>query len=271
MSRSMESKLQEILAHSPQRRENLPYPQRTDDCPSLARFPGGVQDGWGDKRDHVSHCDYCQHRTAKQWVIAPPRVLDVARYLAGTSPDEQAMDIYLAWPDGQRGRQLLKSGYVRALAELLRAASAAESAIASFTDLSGQLARTALGPALATRSIAVQDWLQQLEPLGGPHGAAVATPDREAESYTVTLTADGPLTVVLVASDGVVSISAVAPSDHSERRVRVEILLEAGDALARELTLHEQQEGVAKAEAEVELSNARGQLANSTLLVAWIS
>jgi len=116
--------VQELLAFSPQDRSHLPYPERTPECPSLPRFAQAALSGWrGDERSHVSGCDHCQHLTAKQWLITPPKPLTLALYRAGQSPDEEAMAIYLSWRESNDARRLLRESlYVRALAEIFRGA-----------------------------------------------------------------------------------------------------------------------------------------------------
>jgi hypothetical protein len=80
--------------------------------------------------------------------------MDLARFIAGQSPDDEAMQIYLSFKDAGESRQLLRSVYVRALADLFRMAEAADQSrnelLYGLAGLAANFAHVILAPAAST-------------------------------------------------------------------------------------------------------------------------
>jgi hypothetical protein len=290
MNRPDDILVRDVLAFSPQPRPHLAYPKRTDDCPSLARFPEGVSNGWSKKEDdrvHVSGCPYCKLRTAKQWVITPPTPLTLAFYLAGESLDEEAMGIYLSWPEGDGARRLLqRSVYVRARAILIRGKEAAKEAGAKIKGFGAESWRAGLelarqlepsyasggsSRAVRTRGSSNQQPAPRVRDVAGH--VSVGTSFEEGTELLGVATRDHSVTaeVALLTSDSL-KIHVSSAIENSGRRVLVELVPEEGESVQVEFQLAGQEAAdLSESEQVVMVPNMSRFLRNSSLLVAWIS
>ena len=291
MHRSTEFRLQSLLAVAPRPAAEPGYPTRTPFCPSLARFRQGVGSGWGrDERAHVTGCPYCQHRTAKQWLFTPPGPVDLACYLAGLSPDSEAMGIYLSWPEGEALRLLQFSAFVRALAEVFRVSTHAAQGLrgiaADFPILLPALpagaVRTRGG---AVRGMPAEGLRTRGDAVGGKPVDVAARADRAAAGWILLAETlpEGPLRVV--AADGSVSAelerlplgmlrirASAAGGENAGRRVFVEALPRQGEPARFALELRQTPGGdAAEADLSAPLADAETLLHGAALLIAWAS
>jgi HEAT repeat protein len=93
------------------------------DHPLMARFAEGVRGGWRpEEREHVTHCDFCQHLVAAEWSVRHPEIKTLAAYAADSDafPDAAAMRRHLETHDCRRCVLLSRSTLVKALAALIK-------------------------------------------------------------------------------------------------------------------------------------------------------
>src|SRR5258706_14994188 len=102
----------------------ISHPLRTPECPPTPRFYEGVRQGWSKaERSHVTECEFCKRAAALEWRIECPRLWTLVRYLADGDgfQDLTAMQRHLEQDSCRRCASALRSPFVKALGELLRA------------------------------------------------------------------------------------------------------------------------------------------------------
>lgn len=218
-------------------------------------------------------------QTAKAW-LTPPRPLEVALFLAGQSPDDQAMRSYLSRPEAQAGRHLLNSRYVHAIADLLRlGAATTQSRRQKGGELDG-LAREFFDSMVAatTRSARLEDPSDEITTsmiyvLAARTSAetSIRSEDAAGGSLTVSTTDRSATADIALLGSERVNIRVTSGSEHSGRKVFVEVLSDNVGSVHGEIQLvqHELADE-ADGESTITVPNAEAFLRNCTVLIAWI-
>lgn len=216
---------------------------------------------------------------SQRWLTSPPSPVEVARYLAGQSPDADAMRAYFSRPG--IGRNLLSSLYVSAIRELLNVADAAreyrEEMRASLAGLARDFSDSILD-ATATRSLGSGAASGEITT---PAVLAMASRTAAAAFYYTEGPAGKPLSAVTadrfataeiaLNTASTVWIRVVSEVEYSGRHVLVELLCEQIPPIHATIQLTES-EGTdeARGEAVVAVDNAERLLRNCTVLIAWL-
>lgn len=258
-------------------------PQRTDSCPTLARFAEALDRGWSlSERSHVSECEYCQKIMLFEWRLNPPGIWPLVEFVAGVLTDRRSMQMYLE--ENPAYARLQRSVVVKSLARLvceLKGLGEFTMDSGPIADLAGLFALEFSAVPVRTRGSAAQsnmegeeeETLQRVRAYA--NSISVASPlngNSDKKNYQLALAPpDGNISIELEIEEGQLAITASSPViENAGRSLIVDVLPEGGPSVTVEVRMEEDRSaGRALGTAVTRIGSGKA-LGDFSVMAAWI-